>query len=60
METWHSVSGRNTGGRQFKEDSNNKESTKKGETQLKKKIKEAKQHEIVFYSLSEMPKFALK
>lgn len=50
----------NTGGRQFKEDSNNKESTKKAETQLKKQIKETKQHEIVFYSLSEMPKFALK
>lgn len=64
-ETRHSgdteicISG-NTGGTQFEEDSNNKKSTKKGETQLKKQIKETKQHEIVFYSLSEMPQFALK
>lgn len=47
----------NTGGRQFEEDSNN---NYKGETQLKNQIKETKQHEIVFYSLSERPKFALK
>lgn len=50
----------NTGGRQFAEDSNNKKNTNKGKTQLKKLIKETRQHEIVFYSLSEMSKFALK
>lgn len=50
----------NTEGRQFEEDSNDKKITKKGETQLKKTIKEPKQHEIAFYSLSETPKFALK
>lgn len=38
----------NTAGRQFEEDSNNKKSTKKRGTQLKKLIKETKQHEIVF------------
>lgn len=38
----------NTGGRQFKEDSNNKESTKKAETQLKNKSKKPSSMKLFF------------
>lgn len=48
----------NTGRRQF--EAIVRKVLKKGRHNSKKQIKETKLHEIVFYSLSEMPKFALK